>query len=221
LTQSAEAAVTVLIADDHEPTRTDIRDAIDADGRFVVCAEASDAAGAVAAALRERPDLCLLDVRMPGSGLAAAWEIGAQLPASRVVMLTVSSDDRDVAMALNSGVAGYLLKSMDRQRLTHALWDVYQGTFTIPRVLLGQVVERIRDTGARRRSVELPSGSRLTSREWEVIDLLASGLSTRDVAQRLSLSTTGVRVHAAAAVKKLGVRDRAEAIALFRRTQGS
>ena len=132
MTESVGAAVTVLIAAGQERRRSDVRAAIDADKRFGVCAEVPDAAGAVAAALRERPDLCLLDVRMPGSGLAAAWEIGAQVPGSRVVMLTVSVDDRDVAMALNSGVAGYLLKSMDRQRLTHALWDVYQGTFTIP-----------------------------------------------------------------------------------------
>jgi DNA-binding NarL/FixJ family response regulator len=211
----------VLLADDHEPTRAEMRRAIDADDRFRVCEEAADAPGAVAAALRERPDICLLDVRMPGSGLAAAWEIGAQLPESRVVMLTVSDDDSDVMVALNSGVAGYLLKSIDRRRLPHALWDVHQGTFSIPRVLLGSVVERVRDTGPRRRSVELPAGGRLTSREWEVIDLLADGLTTREVAERLTLSPTGVRVHTAAVVKKLGVRDREEAIALFRRTYRS
>jgi DNA-binding NarL/FixJ family response regulator len=213
--------VTVLIADDHEPTRAEMRRAIDVDDRFRVCDDVSDAPGAVAAALRERPDICLLDVRMPGSGLAAAWEIGAQLPECKVVMLTVSDDDRDVMVALSSGVAGYLLKSIDRQRLPHALWDVHQGTFAIPRVLLGNVVERMRDTGARRRSVELPHGRRLTSREWEVLDLLADGLTTREVAERLTLSTTGVRVHVAAAVKKLGVDDRDEAIALFRRTYRS
>ena len=94
----------MLIADDHVPTRADMRNAINADSRFRVCEEASDAPGAIAAALRERPDICLLDVRMPGSGLAAAWEIGAQLPESRVVMLTISDDDRDVMIALNAGV---------------------------------------------------------------------------------------------------------------------
>jgi len=220
MSSSASTQITVLIADDHEPTRAEMRRAIEADDRFRICGDVSDAPGAVAVALRERPDICLLDVRMPGSGLAAAWEIGAQLPDSKVVMLTVSDDDRDVMVALNSGVAGYLLKSIDRRRLPHALWDVHQGTFAMPRVLLGTVVERVRDTGARRRSVELPHGVRLTSREWEVIDLLADGLTTREVAQRLTLSTTGVRVHTAAAVKKLGVGDRDEAIALFRRTYG-
>ncbi len=217
----AQTRISVLIADDHEPTRTDLRRAIDADARFFVCETVADAPGAVAAALRVRPAICLLDVRMPGSGLAAAWEIRSQLPDSRVVMLTVSEDDRDVMMALNSGVSGYLLKSIDRQRLPHALWDIYQGTFTIPRALVGQVVEQVRNTGARRRSVQLPTGGRLTSREWEVVDLLAHGRSTREVAERLSLSTTGVRVHAAAAVKKLGVRNRDEAIALFRRNRVS
>ncbi len=157
MSHSPNTQVTVLIADDHVPTRAEMRHAIDADSRFRVCAEVADAPGAVAAALRERPDVCLLDVRMPGGGLAAAWEIGAQLPESRVVMFTVSDDDRDVMVALNAGVAGYLLKNIDRRRLPHALWDVHQGTFAMPRVLLGHVVERVRDTGPRRRSVELPA----------------------------------------------------------------
>ena len=83
----------VLIADDHAPTRQDVREAIEADGRLEVCGEVADAVAAVEAAVRERPDLCLLDVRMPGSGITAAWEISARLPATRVVMLTVSRDD--------------------------------------------------------------------------------------------------------------------------------
>src|SRR3712207_134200 len=76
------------------------------DGRFAVCAEAADAAGAVEAAVREQPELCLLDVRMPGGGVAAAWEIAARLPQTRIVMFTVSEDDGDVRSALHAGVAG-------------------------------------------------------------------------------------------------------------------
>ena len=96
----------VLIADDHAPTRDDIRRALERDARFEVCAEASDAASAIEAALRERPELCLLDIQMPGNGLAAAWEIAARLPTSKVVMLTVSEEDHDLFVALSAGVAG-------------------------------------------------------------------------------------------------------------------
>ena len=96
--------VRVLLADDHVPTRDDIRRALEADERFVVCAEAGDAPVAIEAAVRESPDLCVLDVRMPGGGVAAAWEISTRLPATRIVMLTVSSDDafRNAAAADSS-----------------------------------------------------------------------------------------------------------------------
>lgn len=210
--------VRVLIADDHEPTREEIRRAIEADPRFCVCAEAVDAPSAVDAALRERPDMCLLDVRMPGSGLAAGWEIGSRVPSAKLVMLTVSEEDRDLFVALSAGVAGYLLKSIDRRRLPHALWDIHQGTFTMPRQLMGRVAERFRGTAAPRRSLAVSDASgRLTSREWQVLDLLARGLSTREVAAKLHITPVGVRVHTNAIVKKLGARNREEALEAFRR----
>jgi DNA-binding NarL/FixJ family response regulator len=215
------APLRLVIADDHEPMRAEVRGAVERDGRFVVVAEAGDAAAAVAAALREQPDLCLLDVHMPGNGVSAAWEICSRLPAAKVVMLTVSDDDEDLMLALGSGVAGYLLKGMDMRRLPSALWDIHQGTFTMPRQLMGRVVERFRDTAPRRRAVRRAADApRLTTREWEVLDLLARGLSTAEIAERLSLTPTGVRVHTSAIVKKLGARDRDEAIAMFRDTRG-
>jgi DNA-binding NarL/FixJ family response regulator len=211
----------LVIADDHEPLRAVVRGAVERDGRFVVVAEAGDAAAAVAAALREQPDICLLDVHMPGNGVSAAWEISSRLPAAKVVMLTVSDDDEDLMLALGSGVAGYLLKGMDMRRLPNALWDINEGTFTMPRQLMGRVVDRFRDTAPRRRAVRQAAAEpRLTTREWEVLDLLARGLSTAEIAERLSLSPTGVRVHTSAIVKKLGARDRDEAIAMFRDTRG-
>ena len=103
----------VLIADDHAPTRDDVRRALEGDQRFDICASAADAAEAVQSAVRERPDVCLLDVRMPGSGLAAAWEIAARLPQAKIVMLTVSDEDTDLFAALRAGAHGYLLKTMN------------------------------------------------------------------------------------------------------------
>jgi DNA-binding NarL/FixJ family response regulator len=206
----------VLIADDHSPTRADIRRALDADERFEVCADTSDAAGAVQAALHERPDLCLLDVRMPGGGLSAAWEIAARLPRTKIVMLTVSVEDADLFAALRAGAGGYLLKTMNFTLLPAALNGVCLGEAAIPPVLVTQVLKRFRTREPRlRRPLDHGSAERLTSREWEILELLARGSSTAEIASGLVISTSAVRVHITAIVRKMHVRDRAAAIELF------
>lgn len=208
--------IRVLIADDHQRTRDDVRFALERDEGFEVCAEAADAPGAVTAAVRERPDVCLLDVHMPGSGVSAAWEIHARLPQARVVMLTASREDRDLFAALRAGAAGYLLKDMDPRRIPRALVSVLEGEVAIPRDLVGQVVEGFRDRGGRRRDA-LAEGreSKLTSREWEVLDLLRQDLTTSQIARRLVLSPVTVRTHVNAILKKLEIRDREELVRQF------
>jgi DNA-binding NarL/FixJ family response regulator len=199
----------VLIADDHAPTREDVRAALEQDAEFEVCAEAADAAGAVAGALRERPDVCLLDVHMPGRGVAAAWEIHSRLPRSNVVMLTVSREDVDLFAALRAGALGYLLKDMDPRSLPRALHSVLAGEIAIPRELVNQVVERFRDPSARRRQAFAEgSAQQLTSREWQVLELLRQDLSTAQIARRLVLSPVTVRTHVNAILRKLQLRDR-------------
>ena len=207
----------VLIADDHAPTRSDVRQALDADPRFQVCAEAADAAGAVQACLRERPDLCVLDVKMPGSGVAATWEITARLPGTRVVMLTISADDGDLFGAIRAGADGYLLKTMDLARLPDALDSVADGQAAVPPALVKRLLGSFRGREARRRQ-PLSSGpaQRLTSREWEVLELLAQQHATSDIARHLVISASAVRVHIAAIVRKLDVADRAAAVTMFR-----
>ena len=129
----------VLIADDHAPSRDDIQRALERDQRFGVCASVADAARAIQAAVRERPAVCLLDIRMPGGGLAAAWEIAGRLPRAKIVMLTVSDDDADLFAALRAGAHGYLLKTMNLRRLPDALDGVLSGEAAIPRALVGHV----------------------------------------------------------------------------------
>ncbi len=210
--------VRVLIADDHAPTRDDIRRALNGDARFEICAEAADAAGAIQAALREKPDICLLDLRMPGGGLATAWEIASRLPEAKIVVLTVSDDDADLFVALRYGVDGYLLKTMNLDRLPDALNGVCSGEAAMQRALVARVLEQFHQRGPRWRQ---PAGTgptqRLTSREWEVLELLAQGRSTAEIARRLVLSPSAVRVHIASIVRKLGVSGRAAAVDLFRR----
>jgi two-component system nitrate/nitrite response regulator NarL len=206
----------VLIADDHAPTRDDLARILDADPRFVVCAVAADASEAVEAARRERPDLCLVDIRMPGNGIAAAWEITACLPATRVVMLTVSRDDGDLFAALRAGARGYLLKDLPADRIPEALATVMAGEVAMPPALVARLAEEFRDSAPRRRGLlHTAAGARLTSREWEVLELMRRGMTTAEIARRLFVSQATVRSHIASTLAKLRVPDRRAAIRMF------
>jgi DNA-binding NarL/FixJ family response regulator len=159
---------------------------------------------------------------MPGSGLAAAWEIAARLPRTKIVMLTVSDGENDLFAALRAGAAGYLLKTMNLERLPAALDGVCSGEAAMPRPLVARVLEQFRGREPRRRLpvAHGPAEGRLTSREWEVLELLAQGHSTADIAEKLVLSASAVRAHIASIVRKLQVADRAAAARLFRRHHG-
>ena len=219
----AESAPTlrILIADDHAPTRDDVRRAIE-DGGMTVCAEAADAAHAVQLALETRPDICLLDIRMPGGGVAAAWEIAARLPTTKIVMLTVSDEDANLFAALRAGAVGYLVKEFDFRNLPRALRDTAEGRAAIPPALVARMVKQFHGTDPRFRTTAVGGegelGPRLTSREWDVLVGLADGLSTREIGRRLQLKPSGVRAHISAIVQKLGVEGRDEAIAFFHKT---
>ncbi len=162
----------VLVADDHAPTRDDVRRAL-TEGGMIVCAEAAHAAHAVQQALETKPDICLLDIRMPGGGVAAAWEIAARLPTTKIVMLTVSDDDASLFGALRAGAVGYLVKDLDLRNLPPALRDVADGRAAIPRALVARLVKQFHASDPRFRTttVAAEAGPRLTSREWEVLVL--------------------------------------------------
>ena len=208
----------VLLADDHAPTREDLRWAL-TQGGLQVCAEASDAAHAVQLALETSPDICLLDVRMPGGGVAAAWEISARLPTTKVVMLSVSDEDTDLFSALRAGAVGYLVKDLDLRLLPRALRDVAEGGAAIPRALVTRMVKQFHTNEPRFRTTAVSTdlGPRLTSREWDVLAALSEGLSTREISRRLQIKPSGVRAHISALVHKLGAADRDDAVAVFRR----
>jgi DNA-binding NarL/FixJ family response regulator len=209
----------VLVADDHAPTRAGVRLAL-AEHGFTVCAEAADARGAVAGALREAPDVCLLDIRMPGGGIAAAAEIAARVPETAIVMLTVSRDDADLFDALRAGASGYLLKDIDPARLPVALRGVMAGEMALPRQLVARLVEEFEGRSRRRfRLTGLGHTASLTEREWDVLELLHDGHTTREIAERLSISDVTVRRHASTIVRKLRVRNRSEALRLLERVR--
>jgi DNA-binding NarL/FixJ family response regulator len=211
------ARIRVVIADDHAPTRAGIRLALER-AHFVICAEAADAPGAVEAARRERPDACLLDIQMPGSGIKAAEAISHELPETAVVMLTVSRADSDLFDALRAGASGYLLKDIDPARLPLALQGVLEGEAALPRQLVALLIEEFRERKRRRRIPLVQRRSvQLTDREWEVLELMRQGGSTDEIAARLFISPVTVRTHVSAILRKLHVPNREAAVALVDR----
>jgi DNA-binding NarL/FixJ family response regulator len=202
----------VLIADDHAPTRAGVRMALEQDG-IAVCAEAANAPDAVEAALRERPDACLLDVHMPGGGTSAASMITTRLPGTVVLMLTVSRDDDDLFESLRRGAVGYLLKDMDPSELPAAVRAALAGEAALAGPLAARLVEEFRQGPRPRTLAAQPRGQpALTRREWEVLELLCEGAATADIAKRLFLSPVTVRRHVSDIVGKLGVSSREEAV---------
>jgi DNA-binding NarL/FixJ family response regulator len=131
--EKVSEAPRVLVADDHVPTRARVRRILERAG-FVVCAEASNAQTAVDAALQEQPDICLLDIHMPGNGIAAATEISARLTETVIVMLTVSHEESDADESLRAGAKGYLVKDMDPAQIPEALHAALRGEGTMPRL---------------------------------------------------------------------------------------
>jgi DNA-binding NarL/FixJ family response regulator len=174
-----------------------VRRALELEG-FSVCAEASDAEGAVEAALRERPDVCLLDIGMPGGGIAAAEEISAALPRTAVVMLTVSSDQDDLLAALHAGASGYVLKGTDPEPLSRALQRVLDGEFALPHSLVTRAIESGRGEDRGRRFRGLRGRGDAKAREWTALELLGEGLTTAEVAERLAIPRDQVRAEVAA-----------------------
>ena len=191
----------MLIADDHAPTRAGVRGALERAGWEVV-AEAVDGRQAIELAKETTPDVCLLDITMPGHGIRAAGQISQELPDAAIVMLTASRDDRDLFDALRAGAVGYLLKDMDPDRLGPALHGVLAGEAALPRSLVSRVLEEFQGRSKRKLFVERQRPTQLTSREWAVIELLREGLSTEEVATRLFVAPGTVRVHVSSVLKK-------------------
>jgi DNA-binding NarL/FixJ family response regulator len=203
----------VLVADDDAAARAGVRNALEAAG-LEVCAEASDATGAVEAAARSLPDICLLDPDLSGSGIAAIETITTQWPNIRVVAFPASSDDAQLFASLEAGASGYLVKDIDPASLPVAVARVFDGEAALPRGLAARLIQEFRN---RQRTTRLSRLRDLTNRELEVLELLRQGLTTAEIAERLFVEQVTVRTHIASILKKLGVPDRQAAIRLLGR----
>jgi DNA-binding NarL/FixJ family response regulator len=202
---------TVAIADDHPPIRCGVRMAL-TEGGFRVVAEAADADGAIEAVLREHPDVCLLDVRMPGGGIQAAAQLATLAPDTAVVMLTVSVSADDLVAALRAGARGYLPKDMSPNRLPAALHGVLRGEAALPRTFVGRMLHELRALPDRDLAPLRVGEIELTPRESEILRLLRAGLSTTEIGAQLALSPVTVRRHISTAGAKLGTGGRDEAL---------
>ncbi len=207
--------LTVVIADDHAWVRGQMRAALEA-ADCAVLGEAATADDAVRRTLELAPDVVLLDIDMPGSGIRAAEQIARADSASVVVMLTASENDDDLFGSLRAGAAGYLLKETPPDELGDTLRGVLAGRAPLSPRLVARVLDEFRVPARRRFGRNSPAASKLSPREWEVMQLLAEGLTTSEVAARLFLSATTVRVHLSTSLHKLRVGDRADAIRLLR-----
>jgi DNA-binding NarL/FixJ family response regulator len=211
-----ETPLRVIVADDDPLARRVVRDALEAAG-IVVIAEAANGREAIELSLYYKPDIVLMDLVMPDfDGIQAMRRILAQEPDLDVVILT-SSDDDDVGLVgLRAGASGFLNKRAGLDALPRALRSAAAGEAVVSRRLTMRLVDSMRRTRADGAGIR-PVRSRLTPREWEVLDLLCAGRSTDEIAGTLVLSSETVRSHIKNLLRKLGVRSRGEAIAEARR----
>ncbi|HEV8353010.1 MAG TPA: response regulator transcription factor [bacterium] len=201
----------VLLADDHPLFRDGVRSLLEARGTQVV-GEAGDGREAVEAAVRLRPDVVLMDITMPTmTGLEATRLIKAQAPEIKIVMLTVSDDDRMLFEAIKSGAQGYLLKDLQAKEFFDLLGGIDRGEAPISRVLAGRILEEF----SRQRPAPADAGPRdeLTEREQDVLRAVSRGATNREVAAALFISENTVKFHMKNILDKLHLRSRGEVIA--------
>ena len=204
----------VLVADDHFPTRDRLRMRLSEAGFQVVTV--SDADSAVRSAGEHMPDLCLIDINMPGGGISAVSRILQVAPAAIVVMLTVSRNDDDLFDALQAGASGYLLKDVPLTAVPDLLRRALDGEALLSGPLAARLVQEFRERGRRKRVLAAHSpGTELTRREWQVLELLAEHLTTAEIAARLFLEPVTVRTHIARILRKLQVPNRQAAVRLL------
>jgi DNA-binding NarL/FixJ family response regulator len=204
----------VLIAADHIPTRKGLRLALEPGA---VCTEAADSQSAVAAAVRDRPDVCLVDFDAPGRRLHTVNEIVARVPGVLCIVLAHHAEEDEFLAVMRAGASGYLSDALDPARLPFIVAGVMRGEAAVPRHYVARLIDELRGRARTRRSLTVsPERSvELTSREWEAVELLRQGLPTRDIAIQLGISQVTVRRHLSAAYAKLGVTSRASALELL------
>jgi two-component system nitrate/nitrite response regulator NarL len=207
-------AVHVAVVDDHPLFREGVAHSLRTQPGIAVVAEGATAADALAIAA-DLPDVMLLDVSMPGGGIAALGRITAAYPVVKVIMLTVSEDEEDVTAALRAGARGYVLKGVAARELVSIVRSVAAGeVYVTPSLATSLLVELTSPAGKSASPL-----ADLTERERQILELVAGGDSNKEIASRLGLSEKTVKHHMTNILQKLQVRNRVEAALLARQSQ--
>lgn len=197
-------SVRVLLAEDHQLVRAGIHALLDRMAGVEVVAEVSDGVEALKAVEAVQPDLVLMDVAMPGlNGLEAAGRITRQWPAVRIIMLSMHANEEYLRQALKAGAMGYLLKGADLVELEHAIRTVSGGEPYLTPSVARYTIDAYRQGGVR----ELTPVERLSPRQREILQLIAEGHSTKEMAYRLKLSAKTVETHRAQLMARLDIHD--------------
>lgn len=206
----------ILVADDQVGVRAGIKRAIEPHGLQVV-AEASHADDAVRLSAEHRPDVCIIAIDLPGSGVEVTRLIKQSLPDTKVVIMARTARDEDLLEALRAGADGYLLMSTGANRFSHAIRGVTQGEAALPRTMTARLILEFRERGMRRRVLIHPDRAEveLTGREYEVFQRLRQHEGTAQIASRLGISQVTVRRHVASVLHKLGAPNRRRAIEML------
>lgn len=211
-------SIRVLVADDQAIVRDGLATVLSLLPDVEVVGQAADGAEACTLVAELNPDVVLMDLRMPVlGGVEATKRITAEFPAVSILVLTTFADDASILGALRAGARGYLTKDASRAEMASAIRAVAQGQTTLAPGIGDRLVEGL-SSGSRGASheAELASNYGLTRREGDVLRLIAEGLNNTEIASRLFVSVATVKTHINAIFAKLGVRDRAQAIALAR-----
>jgi DNA-binding NarL/FixJ family response regulator len=203
--------IRVVLADDQTLVRRGIRSLLELAGGITVVAEAADGDEAVAAILRERPDVVLLDVRMPlKNGLQVLRDLQGTGTLPPTILLTTFDDDEVLLEAVKAGARGYLLKDVSLEQLAEAIRNVAGGGTVIRPALTERVLRGLEHVRRDFDALEPPDP--LTRREVEILRLMAGGYSNREIAEALGTAEGTVKNHASSILSKLGVRDRTRAV---------
>jgi DNA-binding NarL/FixJ family response regulator len=214
----------ILLVDDHEIVRLGLKTLIDRQPSFEVIAEAGTADEAVEKARVHKPDVIVMDIRLPGrNGIEATRDVMRLLPDTKVIMLTSYADDELLMEAIEAGAAGYVLKQIGSDSLLKALETVARGESLLDPALMNKVFARLREAARRERGQAFAG---LTEQEVKILALVAEGLTNREIAERIYLSEKTVRNYVSAILGKLGLAHRSQAAAyavehgLLSRTRG-
>lgn len=211
------AVIRLFLLDDHEVVRRGLKDLLDAEDGIEVVGEAGTAATGLNRMTALRPDVALLDVRLPdGDGVTVCREIRSALPATACLMLTGYGDDQALLGAIMAGAAGYVMKQASGGELVSAVRAVAAGQSTLDAHAAQRVMQRLRE-----RAADTDPASALTAQEKRVLELIGEGLTNRQIAERMFLSEKTAKNYVSSVLAKLGMQRRSEAAALAARMAGS